>query len=145
MSSARSWLFNRQLAIRVEAKSWGKLLKGDLINLCGSNSVFIEDEISEELHERASRQELVPAGLLWGQCDDSKFSAQHQALKQQLVAEEKWLDALETRGLMMMPRPLLCVPEQLHYEQEGDDVVLSFFLRKGSYATMFLREFFVES
>lgn len=140
LSAARSWIFNRQLAQRVQDNTWHRLIEGDLINICGSNSVFTEPTLTEELLTRAAKGELVPAGLLWGKCNEPKFEAQHDLIREQLHEEQPWLEALETRGLEVMPRPFVCIPQAFEDEQQGQDLLLSFFLRKGSYATSLLRE-----
>ena len=140
LSAARSWLFNRQLALRIIDNSWNKLVEGDLINICGSNSVFCENIITDELRQRVQRSELAPSGLLWGICTTPNFESRFHTIKQQLLNEQAWLDALESRGVEMMVRPLVCIPEQLSSEYIDQDLVLTFFLRKGSYATSLLRE-----
>lgn len=51
-----------------------------------------------------------------------------------------WCDGLEALGVKAMRRPLRVIPGNLHFELNGDSLLLSFELRAGSYATSLVRE-----
>lgn len=139
-SSVRSWLFNMQLAKRVKEQTWNNLINGDLVNLTGTNSFFVCQEVDDELKLRLKEQDIMPAGLLWGSYEQTKFEDVYQSIRHKLNDYKKWLDELENRGLVMMTRSLVCLTTDLIYKIEEQDLILSFSLPKGSYATMFIRE-----
>lgn len=139
-SATRSWLFNLQLAHRVKNNTWNRLFQGDLVNLSGGNSVFVCDDLTNDMIERSDSNELAPAGILWGKCDNLKFQSCHDGVRTDLASHQEWLEALESNSLLMMTRPFACFPQNLTYTLDKEDIVLSFFLRKGSYATVLIRE-----
>lgn len=112
LSAARSYLFNRVLAQRVQEGSWSQPLDG-------------EDE---------------PSGPLWGR-GRPLASGETLALETAVLAEwQEWCHALEHQGLQQERRPLRCVPGNFEGHQEAQDLLLSFSLPPGQYATAVLRE-----
>ncbi len=139
-SSVRSWLFNIQLAERVKQNNWQSLINNDLVNLSGTNSFFMIEQIDEPLQQRVLAQDIMPAGLLWGSYDSIKFEKNYDNVRLKLNKHEKWLKELESRGLVMMTRPFVSFPKDLSCKIEDKDLILAFSLSKGCYATMLIRE-----
>ena len=112
LSAGRSYLFNRILAKRVEQGSWNSVLPG-------------EDS---------------PHGALWGR-GRSQASQAVTELETEILGElTGWCDALEHAGLSQERRPLQLVPQDLKWQFQGADLVLTFALNPGNYATALLRE-----
>lgn len=112
LSAARSWLFNQVLAQRVQEASWSTPLDG----------------------------ESEPSGPLWGR-GRPLSSGETLALETAVLARwQDWCHALEHQGLQQERRPLRCLPGNFSGHQEGQDLVLSFSLPPGQYATAVLRE-----
>jgi len=120
MSAARSYLFNTILSDRVQAKSWTTVLDGDAV----------QDSASGK----------VPTAPLWGR---GRSATQGEALaieQASLAICETWTDKLEHLGLNQERRALVLLPEQLSWRFEESDLVVSFVLGPGQYATSLLRE-----
>lgn len=114
MSAARSWLFNQVLSRRVEQDTWQAVLEGE--------------------------PEPVATGPLWGR-------GRNLAVDDQLTLEsgamepwKPWCDWLEHCGLSQERRPLVLQPQGFQYQWQGDDLVLTFALPPGTFATALLRE-----
>lgn len=112
-SAARSYLFNRVLAARVEDGSWMHALEG------------IADS---------------DTGPLWGRGRpqvDERLAAQEQV---HLEAFASWLNGLEHVGLQQERRALVLTPGDFNWRQEDDSLQLGFSLPPGTFATAVLRE-----
>jgi tRNA pseudouridine13 synthase len=140
LSAARSLIFNAVLAERVTEGTWSQLESGDVANLDGRGSVFPVEAVDETLRERIERLDIHPTGPLWGG-DEPMTAGRICALEERVAAEFEEPCALviaagmrqERRSLRLAVRDLDCV-------REGTDVVLRFWLTKGSFATTVLRE-----
>lgn len=116
MSAARSQLFNLVLSARVAANNWHTALAGEAL---------LND---------------MPSGPLWGR---GKSAAQDLALEienQALANWSEWMNKLEHVGLNHERRSLVLRPLDLSWEQEAGDLLLSFSLPPGEFATSVLRE-----
>ncbi|KTC88526.1 tRNA pseudouridine(13) synthase TruD [Legionella cincinnatiensis] len=139
-SAARSWLYNLILSQRVIENCWNTPLPGDVIQLSGSNSIFVIDEVSEELLQRIRDKDISPASPLPG---ISKQKARDKALE--LINKiytnwQSWLNGLVLLGLEEAWRANILHVEQLKCIIQNNLVELSFVLPAGSYATAVLRE-----
>src|SRR5690606_5462190 len=67
LSAARSELFNRVLAARVEAGNWDAALDGEVWMLDGSRSVFGPEAHGDALQARLEAFDIHPTGPLWGE------------------------------------------------------------------------------
>lgn len=139
-SAARSWLFNLILAKRVEDDSWNTIIPGDVLQLNGSNSIFVADEIDETLVLRVKDKDLSPASPLPGK-SKNKVKSEAAALIQNVYEQwQAWIQGLEQQGLEEAWRANILHAEQLHYELDEQGAVLTFTLEAGAYATTVLRE-----
>jgi tRNA pseudouridine13 synthase len=140
ISAARSRIFDAVLAARVGARTWDRLLPGDVANLAGSASWFVVDAVDGAIEERVRRHDLHPTGPLWGRGDPPARGAVLD-LERAVAAEHGELArGLETEGLEPARRPLRLSPARLRWEIGRDDVVLAFELPPGAYATTVLHE-----
>lgn len=116
LSTARALLFNAVLGRRVEARSWDRLILGD-VAVDGS-----------------------PTGPLWGRGRSAATEDALQTETDALVVHHEWLDPLEHLGLSQERRTLALRPLNFEWSIESDRLELSFELAAGQFATALLRE-----
>lgn len=126
LSAVRSFLFNEVLALRIEQGLWGQALPGDVMDEAGR-----------------------PTGPMWGRGRVST-TEQAQALENGVAERHALLcDGLEHAGLEQERRSLVALPGDMTWEwrkddsqgdSQGEQLVLSFTLPPGNYATSLLSE-----
>jgi tRNA pseudouridine13 synthase len=118
LSAVRSFVFNEVLAARIAQGLWGKTLAGDVMDEAGR-----------------------PTGPLWGRGRVST-SEEAQALEMRVAGQHAALcDGMEHAGLDQERRALVAHPAGLSWEwPQADQLVLSFTLPAGNYATSVLSE-----
>lgn len=143
LSAARSALFNRVLARRVEQGNWDVPLEGEVWMLDGSRSVFGPEPWSEELAERLARFDIHPSGPLWG-AGELRSTSEAGELESSALADDASLAlraGLETAGLKQERRALRLRPQALQYRWLEPTVLqVEFALPPGCYATAVLQE-----
>lgn len=139
LSAARGYLFNVVLDARIGAGTWDRLLPGDVASLEGSNSVFDVDEVTADIEGRAACLDLHPSGPLWGRSRGKTGARLLEPERHQAADHEALRDGLE-RHCEAGRRALRAVVQDLHWELSDRDLVLSFTLGRGIYATALLRE-----
>lgn len=141
LSAARSWLFNRVLALRVERGDWNRLRAGDVAMLDGSHSVFAVPEVDETLQDRCTRLDLHPSGPLWGRGEPAVLGDVRELEQAALAAHEALRHGLEAAGLKQERRALRQPVRALRWEWvEASTLRLEFYLERGYYATSVMRE-----
>ncbi|HAU1271213.1 TPA: tRNA pseudouridine(13) synthase TruD [Legionella pneumophila] len=139
-SAARSWLYNLILSRRVKESSWNLPLL-DVIQLVGSNSVFVNDKsMDEQLLQRIGEKDVSPASPLPGRSKNLVKGTALQIINEVYAEWSAWLDGLEKNGLEEAWRANILYPEQIEYRINQGTVELSFVLPAGAYATVVLRE-----
>jgi tRNA pseudouridine13 synthase len=131
ISAARSYLFNEFLDSRVSARTWNRLLPGDLANLDGSGSVFAVDQLDGALTRRCEQMDIHPAGALFG--DGSIATGASDA-------HGDWLTALSRARVKPGNRSLRLRIADFEWTAGADSLVLGFALARGAFATSVLRE-----
>lgn len=140
LSAARSHLFNRVLARRVELGNWELPIDGDWLMLAGSHSVFHAERIDDELRARAAAFDLHPTGPLWGR-GALPVSGEARALEEAVLAQwGAWRAGLEEAGLKQERRALRLPVTGLEWSFGDGTLELAFSLPAGSYATAVLAE-----
>jgi tRNA pseudouridine13 synthase len=140
LSTARSELFNLVLAERVRRGDWSRLLPGEAIILDGRRSFFRAEEIDAALAARCAGMDLHPSGPLWGR-GEIPATGEALAVEDAAVASEPGLRALlETQGMDHERRSLRLPVRALEWRFEGDSLVVSFELPRGTFATSVLHE-----
>lgn len=140
ISALRSWLFNEFVSARVESGQFATALRGDAMQLAGSNSFFIADEIDDALTQRMSERDVLITAPLWGK---GELHTSHEARTfEQDVANnrEAVCQGLESLGLKQERRAISLFPAQLEYTLDGNTLFLSFSLPAGCFATSVIRE-----
>jgi tRNA pseudouridine13 synthase len=116
LSAARSYVFNRVLACRVTNDTWKTALEGDVIN------------------------NIYPTGPLWGR-GRLATKGETLALEEQAIGDlAPWCERLEHLGLKQERRELVLTPDELELEWQANDLILSFSLPSGTFATAILAE-----
>jgi tRNA pseudouridine13 synthase len=140
LSAARSLVFNAVLAERVADRTWCQLEVGDVANLDARGSVFPVDAVDETLHARVERLDVHPTGPLWG--SDALMSRGRIASLEQQVATafDKPCALVVAAGMRQERRSLRLAVRDLSWDLQGRDLVIRFWLTKGSFATTVLRE-----
>ncbi|MEJ7137874.1 tRNA pseudouridine(13) synthase TruD [Amphibiibacter pelophylacis] len=118
LSAVRSFVFNEVLALRIAQGLWGKSLPGDVMTDTGQ-----------------------PTGPLWGRGRVST-SGDAQALENSVAERHAILcNGLEYAGLDQERRALVASPADMSWEwPQADQLVISFTLPAGTYATSVLGE-----
>jgi tRNA pseudouridine13 synthase len=118
LSAVRSFVFNEVLALRIQQGLWGKTLPGDVIDEAGH-----------------------PTGPLWGRGRVSTTD-QAQVLENGVAERHATLcDGMEHAGLDQERRALVASPADLSWAwPQADQLVLTFSLPAGNYATSVLNE-----
>lgn len=145
LSAARSEIFNRVLAARVERSTWNQAIPGDVYMFPDSHSFFASD-ITEDILKRLAENRIHPSGPLWGK-GDNPVSSSVAELEAGICREyQQFCRGLEQHGLEMARRPLRLCPEVLVWDFIApDNLCLRFSLPSGAYATTVLRELIVET
>ena len=143
LSAARSALFNRVLAARVEQGSWDRALDGEVWMLDGSRSVFGPEPMSDALADRLARFDIHPSGPLWGE-GELRSTGAAWALEMAALSDDQAVAlraGLEKNRLRQERRPLRLRPALMQHQWLADDVLeLAFALPPGCYATAVLHE-----
>jgi tRNA pseudouridine13 synthase len=137
-STARSFLFNQILSMRVKKRCWNLPLQGDLMMLYGSHSIFPIKEIDDEIRQRVTTHDLHPTAPLWGIGKELLTGSALQLQSEVLEPWEQWCMALEQHDLQKSYRSLVLLPQNFQFAEDS----FCFTLPKGAYATSVLRELF---
>lgn len=143
LSAARSELFNRVLAARVEAGCWDRPLDGEVWMLDGTRSVFGPQPLDETLAQRLAAFDIHPTGPLWGQGELRTRDAATELESSALATDDAALlrAGLERAGLRQERRALRLRPAELAWSwRDARTLELGFSLPPGTYATTVLAE-----
>lgn len=143
MSAARSELFNRVLAQRVQRGCWDSPVDGEVWMLDGSRSVFGPEPFDDALAHRLAGFDIHPTGPLWGR-GELRSTGDAARLETEALSGEEALAlraGLEAEGLKQERRALRLKPAELTWSWRDDDVLeVAFALPPGAYATVVLAE-----
>jgi tRNA pseudouridine13 synthase len=145
ISAARSMVFNQLLSERIRVYGWKQLVPGEVMMLDGSRSIFSAPVIEQDVLARFKQHDIHPTSVLWGK---GQLKSTEQLLQQETRVVETlvtWCQALEQQGLRQERRSIRVFPQQLTAslqtnDDASTDLVLSFSLPAGTYATSVLRE-----
>jgi tRNA pseudouridine13 synthase len=141
LSAARSYLFNQILAQRVNDKNWNQCLNGEVLMIDKSNSLFKVQHADSDILTRIDEKKLHPTGVLWGrgenQVSEAVFDLEHRVMS----IYPDLSQGLEQCGVDKSRRSLRVMVESLEWQFiNASQLVVSFDLPAGSYATALLRE-----
>jgi tRNA pseudouridine13 synthase len=141
ISAIQSYLFNQTLRFRFERELVRRVLAGDLMKKRETGGMFITDDPVVE-QKRLDAGELVITGPMFGKkmkLPRAEALELEKEVLSGLAMSHHSFDAFHTLGSGTR-RPLLFFPSQCGVEEQPEGLVLSFFLPKGCYATVLVRE-----
>lgn len=142
LSAARSLVFNAVLAERVKEGTWCRLEVGDVANLDGKGSVFPVDAVDDALTGRLALLDVHPTGPMWGK-GELMSQGRVRELEQRVGGElTEPCELVIAAGMNQERRALRLAVRELSWERQGADVLVRFWLTKGSFATTVLNELF---
>lgn len=140
LSAARSALFNTVLSDRVATGSWNRLLKGEVINLDGSGSVFVGEIPDPDLDTRCEQLDIHPTGPLCGVGESRVSDRARETEERSLEQWAAWRRGLERLNVEQQRRALRVAVHELTWEYSDSTLSLRFRLASGAFATALLRE-----
>ena len=141
ISAVRSFLFNQLVSQRIQQSRFNLPVEGDVLMINGSQSCFVYDADDATIGERLTNGDLHLTGSMWGRGRSICTGEAAEWERSQLQDWCELQDGLEKLGLNQERRSVRLMPENLVVEQEAEDqLVLSFDLPAGSFATSVLRE-----
>lgn len=146
LSAARSWLFNLVLSQRVVDGSWNRILPGEVVMLDGTHSVFVAEQLDDELQRRVVEFDIHPTGPMPGK-GNSRVQDACTALEDEVLAiRQEWVQGLARQGVEAQRRSLRLPVRELAWDFPDDTCLrLKFYLPAGSYATSVVRELVVSA
>lgn len=143
ISSARAYLFNRYVDHRLSSNIWDVILDGDVLNLAGSQSVFVADVTDSALKSRYQEGDIHISGPLYG-CGTTLAEGAAQVIEQQVAQMEKaYFVGLDSVKANYTRRAMRVIPWDVEFSVlDKKTLRLAFSLPAGAYATAVLREFF---
>lgn len=141
ISSARSYLFNHILSVRVNQNTWNKAVEGDVFNLNESNSIFVPEQIDTTIEQRVAEQDIHPTGVLWGS-GELKSTSSMAMIENNVIQDANnslLAEGLVSLGVKQSRRPLRMLVSELTWAFPTDtSLQLNFKLDTGCYATAVL-------
>ena len=146
-SAARAYLFNELLSARLAAGNWASYVPGDVLNLDGTSRYFTvaEDQWDDTLQQRLDTFDIHVTGPLAGIANpqDKYLTVAAAADIERAVLEDfpQLMAGLQNHGLQAGRRALRFPVRDLEWHwSAADQLLLSFVLPRGAYATSLLRE-----
>ena len=140
LSAARSEIFNAVVASRVANGTWSTPLAGEVYGFADNRSIILPSKQRGDESDRFWAHQLQLTAPLWGAGEPLSASAVLK-LESDIVARYSDLsDGLEKFGLRQQRRVMRLHPSETNIQWEGRDLILSFNLPKGTYATTVLSE-----
>ncbi|MGY5452654.1 tRNA pseudouridine(13) synthase TruD [Agarivorans sp. MS3-6] len=140
LSAARSLVFNQAISQRIEQQLFKQVLDGDVMKFATSNAYFVAEQADQAILERFEQAEIELSAPMVGKgelaCLDKALAFETSVL----ASYPEIVSGLSEAGLKMERRALALKPQQFSYHADANDLVLSFFLTAGNYATSILRE-----
>lgn len=141
LSAVRSYLFNQQLAQRVQTGVWRIATVPGWLCWRGSNAGFIAPELDERLQGLLQTGELSPSAWLPGVVEDPRLAATPDELAS-LHTHQVWIEQLQERRVLAARRATVLPVRALTHQWTSDGLQLSFELPPGAFATTVLNELF---
>jgi tRNA pseudouridine13 synthase len=140
LSAARSYIYNQIIHERISRNIFDELKAGDVLMLAGTQSVFIADNVDDELQKRYQDKDIDITAPMWGAGE--LMTTLDSATFEQEIADKypEYCQGLPKFGLKQERRRIRLCIEKPDLSVEGDTVIVRFTLPAGSYATTVMRE-----
>ena len=140
MSAARAHLFNEMLKKRFVDLGGLSPRIGDVMQMSGASSVFTVDELSDDIQQRFSEQDIHVALPLWGEGDFLATGEMAQWYADFAQAYAPWIEGLKNQRVDMAYRSSRLIPRNLKAEGYNSYIKVEFDLPRGAYATVVCEE-----
>jgi tRNA pseudouridine13 synthase len=141
LSAWQSELFNRWLALRIQRGGFQELELGDLAKKVETGGLFLVEDMDVD-RPRFLRREIDYTGPMFGtrmrRPTGRPDALEREVLEQELRGADE--EVLARAGLDGTRRAGRIAPRAMSISSSGADLVVSFELPKGSYATTLLEE-----
>jgi len=141
LSAARSYLFNLMVAERIRNHCWAQPLAGDVLQLDGSHSWFLDSAAdADNIRQRLEDFDIHLTAAL---CGEGPLPSQQAcaALEQQVMDQHPRLLAGLCQHRLKQDRRAIRLPvSEIQHRWLEDNLELSFALPAGGFATCVLRE-----
>lgn len=142
ISALRSWLFNQVIHERIIQANFHEPLLGDAMQLSGSNSFFVFDDVAEKnkIEQRLAEYDINMTAPLWG---DGKLHTSDAAKALELGCATQYPDIIQTLnslGLKQERRAIRIVPQDFTWQIQDNNLSMQFSLPAGCFATSIVRE-----
>ncbi len=139
LSAARSWIFNRIVAARLEQGLFDKFIIGDIAQTTAGSAIVDANNI-DDMQTQFMKGEVAITAALAGD-NDLPTRDNALALEQLFLDEEPDLMALVRGNRMRHDRRNIALkPQDLAWSVESNNITLTFSLDAGSFATSIVRE-----
>lgn len=139
MSAYQSQLFNEYLALRMERSLFDRILSGDLAKKTDTGGMFVVEDVETD-QQRFDNGEITFTGPLFGykmrQPEGDAAVLEAEILSACPVTPEQW----RRNRVEGNRRPGRLFLESIAIEPHPQGFTLEFYLPKGAYATILLRE-----
>lgn len=139
LSASRSFMFNQVVHHRLEQNLFMQPANGDVFILSGSNS-FFQQEVDEQILKRIEQGDIQISAPLFGKGEFDTIGQVQELETQILNQTPSWQKLLIDNGLKQERRSIIVKPENLNWQQQNNDLRVSFDLPTGCFATSVLRE-----
>ena len=139
LSASRSYIFNQVINERLKQNIFTQPVNGDVFILNGSNSYFSQD-VDDEINKRLLENDIRISAPLFGK---GNFETTGEVLELESNTANQhvnWQKMLCEHGLKQERRSILLMPDNLTWQVKGNDLLISFDLSTGCFATSVLRE-----
>ena len=139
LSAARAELFNRVLALRVEAGTWNQAMEGEAFVDSDNEPVYV-GQVDEAVLERLAQGRIHPSGPMWGSGYPLVRGA-CRGLERRVMEENVELaEGLERERLRLQRRALRLMLEGFEWDWSEDGLEIRFRLMRGGFATVVIGE-----
>lgn len=141
LSSVRSHLFNAVVASRVAGGTWDQPMEGEVYGFADNGTILLPEKHRGDERERFARGIVELTAPLWGKGDLQSVGDVRELEAAILDRFPEHRAGLEAAGLRQERRVMRLRPDRATMEVlDNGDLVLSFDLPKGAYATTLLSE-----
>lgn len=140
LSAARSEIFNAVVAARVADGTWATPMSGEVYGFANNRSIILPEKQRGDEGARFSAHQLELTAPLWGS-GQPLSTGDVLDLERGIVAGHQDLcEGLIEFGLRQQRRVMRLRPGEADIQWQGQDLILTFVLPKGAYATTVLSE-----
>ncbi|MGF1687699.1 tRNA pseudouridine(13) synthase TruD [Photobacterium japonica] len=144
LSASRSWLFNQVLSARIEKNTINTVMAGDWLQSDVDPRGMLVATVTDSIQHDVEAGRLAITAPMMGD-NALPTTADAQAFEMAIVEQEPaLLKLIRDNRMRHERRTLLLKPEQMAWQQNGDQMTVSFALPAGCFATAVVRELMTE-